>query len=119
MICENFCLKKNEIKDYLTHLFKNDNSSGYMDEKVDHWLDSFENSTRSILLFLHYRYHIIMGIIKINEFPHHTAETDCVFTQIDSNIIYMYRGLLQHFYWNKGSYECLEMTCEHFCLKKN
>ena len=29
---------------------------------------------------------IIMGTIKRNEFPHPTAETDCVFTQIDFNI---------------------------------
>ena len=32
---------------------------------------------------------IIMGIIRKNKFPHPTAETDCVFTQIDYNIIYM------------------------------
>ena len=37
-----FPLKKNDIKDYLTHVLKNDTSSGDMDEKVDHWLDSFE-----------------------------------------------------------------------------
>ena len=41
---------------------------------------------------------IITGTINRNEFPHPTVETDCVFTQIDSNIIYMYRGLLQYFY---------------------
>ena len=61
---------------------------------------------------------IIMGTIKRNEFPHPTAEKDFVFTQIDSNIIYMYRWSLQYFYWKKGSYECLEMPCQHFCLKK-
>ena len=37
---------------------------------------------------------IIMGTINKNEFPHPTAETDYFFTQIDSNIIYMYRGSL-------------------------
>ena len=63
--------------------------------------------------------HIIMGIIKRNEFRHPTAETDCVFTQIDSNIIYMYMGSLQYFYCKKGTYECLEIPCEHFCFKKN
>ena len=31
------------MKDYLTHVLKNDTSSGDMDEKVDHWFDSFEN----------------------------------------------------------------------------
>ena len=60
---------------------------------------------------------IIMGIIRKNEFPHPTAETDFVFTHIDSNIIYMYRGSLQDFYWRKGTYECLEIPCVHFCLK--
>ena len=29
------------------------------------------------------------------------------------------RGLLQYFYWRKGTYECIEMPCEHFCLKNN
>ena len=62
---------------------------------------------------------ITMGIIRKNEFPHPTAETDCVFTHIDSNIIYMYRGPLQYFYWRKGTYECLEMPCVNFHLKKN
>ena len=62
---------------------------------------------------------IIVGIMIKNECPHPTAETDCVFTQIDSNIIYMYRGSLQEFYWRKGNYECLEIPCEHLCLKKN
>ena len=42
-------------------------------------------------------YDIIMGTIKRNEFPHPTAETDCVFTHIDYNMIYMYRGSLQLF----------------------
>ena len=37
---------------------------------------------------------IIMDIIRKNEFSHPTAETDCVFTQIENNIICMYRGSL-------------------------
>ena len=60
-----------------------------------------------------------MGTIKINGFPHPTAETGFFLTQIYYNIIYMYRGSLQDFYCKKGTYECLEMPCEHFCLKKN
>ena len=62
---------------------------------------------------------IIMGILRKNEFPHPTTETDCVFTQIDNNIIYMYRGSLQDFYCRKGTYECLEMPCVYFRLKNN
>ena len=57
---------------------------------------------------------IIMGTIRKNESPHPTVEIDCEFIQIDSNIIYMYRGSLQDFYWKKGTYECLEMPCVHF-----
>ena len=53
--CEHFCLKTNEMKNYWTHVLKNDTSSIDMDEKVDHWFDSFESSTKSILLCLHYR----------------------------------------------------------------
>ena len=33
---------------------------------------------------------ILMGHIKINVLAHHTAENDCVFTQIVSHIIYIY-----------------------------
>ena len=63
-------------------------------------------------------YDIIMGQIKRNELPHPTAETDFVFTHIDSNIISMYMGSLQDFYWRKGTYKCLEMPCVNFRLKK-
>ena len=52
---------------------------------------------------------IIMGTIKRYKLTYLTAETDCVFTQIDSNIMYMYRGSLQDFYWKNGTYECLEI----------
>ena len=62
---------------------------------------------------------IIIGIIRKNKFPHPTEENDCVFTQIYNNIIYMYRGSLQYFYWRKGTYECLKMSCVHFHLKNN
>ena len=64
-------------------------------------------------------YDIIMGIIRHNEFPHPTEEKDCVFIQIDNNIIYMYRGSLQDFHWRKVIYECLEMLCVYFHFKKN
>ena len=62
---------------------------------------------------------IIMGTIKRNVLSHHTAEMDCVFTQIVSHFIYIYRGSLQDLYWIKGTYECPEIPFEHFCLKKN
>ena len=31
------------MEHYLTHILRSDTSSGDMTEKVDHWLDSFEN----------------------------------------------------------------------------
>ena len=55
--CEHFCLKKNEMKDYWTHVLKNYTSSGDMDEIVDHWLDSFEK--------FHKKY-IIMPSLSLN-----------------------------------------------------
>ena len=61
---------------------------------------------------------IFMYVIRNNEFPHPTEENDCIFTQIENNIIYMYRRSLQDFYWKKGAYECLEIPCVHFHLKK-
>ena len=59
---------------------------------------------------------IIMDHIKIIvSSNNHTAEHDFVFTQIVSDIIYI-QGSLQYFYWNKGTYECIEMPCEHYCF---
>ena len=57
MPCEHLCFKNNEIKDYWIHVLKNDTSSGDLDEKVDHWLDSFEN--------FHKKY-IIMPSLSLN-----------------------------------------------------
>ena len=54
---------------------------------------------------------IIMGHIKSTLLSHHTAENDCVFTQIISHIIYIYRGSLQDYYWKKelmSVYKCHE-----------
>ena len=62
---------------------------------------------------------IIMDHIKRNVSSHHTSENDCVFTQIVSHIIYIYRWSLQDFYQKKGTYECIEMLCGPFCLKGN
>ena len=31
----------------------------------------------------------------------------------------MYRGSLQDFYWEKGTYECLDVPCVHFYIKRN
>ena len=45
------------MKHYLTHILKNDTSSGDMDEKVDHWLDSSEK--------FHKKY-IIMPSLSLN-----------------------------------------------------
>ena len=60
---------------------------------------------------------IIMGIIRNNKFPQPTEETDCRFTKNDKNIIYMYRGSLQYFYWKKGTYEHLKMPNVNIHLK--
>ena len=45
------------MKDYWTHLLKNDTSSGDMDEKLDNWLDSFEKF---------YKKYIIMPSLSLN-----------------------------------------------------
>ena len=34
-------------------------------------------------------------------------------------MIYIYRGSLQDFYWKKGTYECIDMSCEHYTIKRN
>ena len=43
----------------------------------------------------------------------------CVFTQMDTDMIYIYRGSLQDLHWKKGTYECIDMPCEHYTIKRN
>ena len=63
---------------------------------------------------------IIMDRIKIiQSSQNYTEEHDCVFTQIDNDMIYIYRGSLQYFYWKKGTCECIDMPCEHYTIKRN
>ena len=63
---------------------------------------------------------IIMDHIKIIQSSHKsTEEHDFVFTQIDTDMIYIYRGSLQYLHWKKGTYECIYMPCEHYTIKRN
>ena len=39
---------------------------------------------------------------------------DSDFTNIEENIIYMYRGSLQEFYWKKGTNESIDVACLNF-----
>ena len=36
---------------------------------------------------------------------------DYVFTQMDTDMIYIYRGKLQGLFWKKGTYEFIDMPC--------
>ena len=64
-------------------------------------------------------YDIIMDHIKRTQSSHkYTEEHDCVFTQIDNDMIYIYRGSLQYLHWKKGTYECMNIPCEHYTIKK-
>ena len=51
--CVYFHIKIIEMKHDLTNILKSNTSSDDMNERLNHWLDSFECCTRSILLFLH------------------------------------------------------------------
>ena len=63
---------------------------------------------------------IIMYHIKIIQSSNnYNEEHDCVFTRIDTNMIYIYSGSLQDLYWKKGTYECTDMPCEHYTIKRN
>ena len=54
---------------------------------------------------------IIMDNIKRIQSSHnYTEEHDFVFTQIDTDMI---------FYWERGTYECIDMPCEHCTIKRN
>ena len=63
---------------------------------------------------------IIMDHIKRTLSSHnYTKEHDCVLTQMDTDMIYIYRGSLQDLYRKKGTYECIDMPCEHYTIKRN
>ena len=40
------------MKQYPNHILKSDTSSGDMNEKVDHWLDYFENFHKKYIIML-------------------------------------------------------------------
>ena len=44
---------------------------------------------------------IIIDIIRKEKLIHPTKINDCLFTQIENNIIFMYIVLLEAFYWKK------------------
>ena len=48
--CANFHITRTDTKQYFTHISKIDTSSGDMNEKVDHWLDSFENFHKKCII---------------------------------------------------------------------
>ena len=50
MSCVYFHLKNNDMKDYLTHVLKNETSNGDMNEKVDNCLDSFEKFHKKYII---------------------------------------------------------------------
>ena len=61
---------------------------------------------------------IIMDHIKITESSKGFKQGhDCFFTQMDIDMIYIYRGTLQDLDWKKGSYECIDMPCGHYTIK--
>ena len=57
---------------------------------------------------------IIMTMIRNKILARHNVENDCLFTKIENSIIYMYRGSIQYFKLEKGTYECLEVPYIHF-----
>ena len=38
---------------------------------------------------------------------------------MDTDMIYIFRGTLQDLEWKKGSYECIDMPCGHYSIKRN
>ena len=57
---------------------------------------------------------IIINMISNKALKCHSEGVDSYFTNIENNIIYMYRGSLQNFYWNKVPRESLDVPCPHF-----
>ena len=57
---------------------------------------------------------IIMNMIRNKELEFHVEVVDSYFTNMENNIIYIYRGSLQDFYWNKVTNKSLYIVCPHF-----
>ena len=63
--------------------------------------------------------HIIMEYMKRTQSSKKFKQGyDFVFTQMDTDMIYIYMGTLQDLEWKKGSYECIDMPCEHYTIKR-
>ena len=79
--------------------------------------DICDNDLRCIMSYGLMVDEIIMDHIKRTQSSHEYKQGHyCVFTQMDTNMIYIYRGSLQDLHWKKGTYECIDMSCGiHLC----
>ena len=59
-------------------------------------------------------YDIIMDMIMNKLLLYHVVGVESYFTKMENNIIYMYKGSLQVFYWEKGSHESLDVLSPNF-----
>ena len=48
--CVNFNVERIQTKQYLTNILKSDSSSDYMKERLDHWLDYFEDFHKKYII---------------------------------------------------------------------
>ena len=61
---------------------------------------------------------IIMSMIMNKALECNSEGADGYLTKIENSIIYMYRGSLQYFYWNKVTHEGLDVPCTHFNVER-
>ena len=72
--------------------------------------DTCEHSFRFLMSSAFMFDKIIMNIIRNKALEYHMEGVDIYFTNIQNNIIYMYMGSLQQFYWKKGTHESLDVS---------
>ena len=63
-------------------------------------------------------YDIIMNMIRNKALEWHVETVDSYFTNIENNIIYMYRGSLRNFYWRKFTHEILDIEYLHLNVER-
>ena len=61
---------------------------------------------------------IIMYMIRNKVLAYHVLGVYSYFTNVENNIIYVYRGPLQEFYRKKGTHESLDVVCPNFNVKR-
>ena len=61
---------------------------------------------------------IIINLFRNKSEKQNMEVVDSYFTKTEDNNIFMYRGSLKYFYWEKSTHESLDFVRSHYNVKK-